>query len=40
MFDYIIAGAIFLFAGLLLYLYLDYRDHKKIKESIKIDNRF
>jgi hypothetical protein len=37
MLDFIIAGAIFFFAGLLLYLYLDYQDYKKSREFLKIE---
>lgn len=37
MFDFIIVGAALFFVGLLLYLYLDYRDYKKTRELIKIE---
>jgi hypothetical protein len=37
MFDFLVAGAIFFFAGLLLYIYLDYRDYKKAREFLKIE---
>jgi len=37
MFDFLIAGAIFFFAGLLLYLYLDYQDYKEGREFLKIE---
>jgi hypothetical protein len=37
MFDFLIVGAIFFFAGLFLYLYLDYRDYKETREFIKIE---
>jgi hypothetical protein len=37
MFDFIIAGAIFFYAVLFLYLFLDYRDHKKAGQFIKIE---
>jgi uncharacterized membrane protein len=36
MFDFVIAGAVLFFVGLLLYLYLDYRDYKKAREFIKL----
>ena len=36
MFDFIIVGAVLFFVGLLLYLYLDYRDYKKAREFIKV----
>ena len=35
MFDFLIVGAIFFFAGLFLYSYLDYWDHKKFRELTK-----
>jgi hypothetical protein len=37
MFDFLIAGAVFFFVGLSLYLYLDYRDYKKAREFIKYE---
>jgi len=37
MLDFLIAGAIFFFAGMILYLYLDYRGYKKTRKVIKIE---
>jgi hypothetical protein len=37
MFDFIIVGAVLFFVGMLLYLYLDYRDFKKTSEFLKTD---
>jgi len=37
MFDFLIAGAVFFVAGMILYLYLDYRDYKKAREFIKYE---
>jgi hypothetical protein len=37
MFDFIIVGAVLFFVGMLLYLYLDYRDFKKTREFLKTD---
>jgi hypothetical protein len=37
MLEFIIVGAIFFFVGLLLYLYLDFRDYKSTREFIEIE---
>ena len=38
MFSFVMVGIIFFFVGVIFYLYLDYRDYKRLRESIKIKN--